>query len=473
MLPQARTKLLLLLLLAAITFIAFLHLYLLVPGVDAGLHLYGSMLITKGMDPYNGLWNNKPPLIYLIGSIGFFYKQHPFLGVRIIELIAFAINLVFIRGIVKNAALGSPLIYMLAFCGIYLVCWDRGFLTETFTIPLTLFSFYLFVNRNRYFEFIVPLLFVAATLFKQNGGAVIACLIITDIFSNYRKQGVGLKSLKHLLSFIVYACLLFFTINRSGFGETFLDQVILHDFAAMQDESLFNRFRNHLFHNSFLSIRGVSVIMGFNLFVLLMIFKELKARNSNENNPLVLSILLVYLLSYILVYFNGKSYPHYFMLLIVPATFITGYYGSKWMIGWILIFALILIGAWQNIQVMNINQYRKKNLNEGATYIRVNTKESDRIHVAGFGNQYIHVLCDRLSNTKFVMPMLDSTTYTFQYREAIRSDFQRMPPVMIVLNRKGYKTIGNTGFYAELITDQLSQYNLVMQNEQFDLYRKK
>src|SRR5215471_19581729 len=74
-------------------FICFFHVRLLAPGVDAGLHLYGSMLVSKGMSPFHHLWNNKPPLIYFIGAAGFILQSNSFLGVRFVELIFFILDL--------------------------------------------------------------------------------------------------------------------------------------------------------------------------------------------------------------------------------------------------------------------------------------------------------------------------------------------------------------------------------------------
>jgi len=82
-------------------FIVGIHLYFLIPGVDAGLHMYGALLIAKGHFPYADLWNNKPPLIYVIGTCGFILKSNPFLGVRIFEILIFFTNLLLLFRVVK------------------------------------------------------------------------------------------------------------------------------------------------------------------------------------------------------------------------------------------------------------------------------------------------------------------------------------------------------------------------------------
>src|SRR5438132_5528931 len=150
-----------------ICFIIFLHLYLLIPGVDAGMHMYGSFLITKGLLPYKYLWNNKPPLIYIIGTIGFLVRSNPFLGVRLVELSMLLANLILLYKILNRVNL-KPLIYLVTFSIIYLVCWDEGFLTETFTIPVTLTALYILLLKIKNHEFIISLLLVLSFLLKQN-----------------------------------------------------------------------------------------------------------------------------------------------------------------------------------------------------------------------------------------------------------------------------------------------------------------
>src|SRR5688500_9684146 len=139
------------LLFISLVFIVIFHLCLRMPGVDAGIQMYGGLLISKGYEPHQHLVNNKPTLIYYIGAAGFFLKSNPFLGVRLIELIVFTVNLLLINGIVKAAGLKQSVIYQLSFCAIYLVSWDEGFLPETFNIPLVLLTVYFFLRKIPWF----------------------------------------------------------------------------------------------------------------------------------------------------------------------------------------------------------------------------------------------------------------------------------------------------------------------------------
>jgi hypothetical protein len=84
-----------------LAFIAVFHVCLLMPGVDAGIRMYGGLLINKGYEPHHHLWNNKPTLTNVLAAAGFFVKPNPFLGVRIIELLLFTGNPLLVRCIEK------------------------------------------------------------------------------------------------------------------------------------------------------------------------------------------------------------------------------------------------------------------------------------------------------------------------------------------------------------------------------------
>jgi len=131
-------------LIVVIIFIVSVHFILLIPGTDAGIFMYGSKLITEGRYPYIDLWDDKPPLIYLIGTIGFLLKANPFLGIRIFDVLLFSMNLYLLNKICKLLLIVSVIDYLLSFSALYLIFWDQGFLTETYNIPLVLLALYFF-----------------------------------------------------------------------------------------------------------------------------------------------------------------------------------------------------------------------------------------------------------------------------------------------------------------------------------------
>jgi hypothetical protein len=465
-----------LLLLTTILFIVFIHLYLQMPGVDAGIHMYGAFLISKGLFPYTHLWNNKPPLIYLIGTVGFLIRSNPFLGVRIFELIIFFLNLFLLNKILSLASLKDRFIWLLSFSAIYLVCWDEGFLTETFTIPLALSALYFFLIRIRYYEFICALLLVSAFLLKQNGFLTIAGIAAADIFWDYRQRNTLRKVIRYLLALLICLLILILVLEGSGIWHDFLDQVFVYNTEFAESPTLYRALIDHIRHNSFLSVKGISAVIIFNICILLTLRKLwIRRRNGRLNllwDKMLLVSTLIYLLSYFFVYITGKTYPHYFILLIVPATLIMGHYVAETMLGKIALLILLIVGFSVNISRIDSYKTISENRRTVADFLKQNSPPNEFIHLVGFGNQYIYVMADRLSNTKFVMPLFENNGYTKSYQNILRIDFSNHPPLFIILNKNNYKKLDPGNFYTQIVMQTIARDHQVFENELFVVYKR-
>lgn len=463
-------------LLGVFLFIVFLHLYYLTPGVDAGIHMYGSFLITKGFLPYKYLWNNKPPLIYVIGAMGFLLKSNPFLGVRIIELAIFSCNLLLVKKIVRAVNLREPFLYLLTFSAIYLVSWEQGFLTETFAIPLALAALYLLIRKVKHYELICAFLLTLSFLLKQNAVAVVAGIMLVDIFSNYRQNNKTKKIIKYSISLLFFSLLLYLLLSRLGIWNDFIDQVFIYNIKYEDRSSFGTLIVNHIRRNSFLSVKGISTVLFFNICILLTLWKYGKMKRDGYvfelKDWLLVNLIIIYIASYYFVYMSGKSYPHYFMLLIVPATFIMGHYAAETKIGKITLGILLIVGFISNISA--IPQYKKiyENRKTVVYFLKNNTPADEFIHIAGFGNQYIYVMADRLSHTKFILPLFENNGYTTRYKSILVNDFEKHPPLFIILNKNNYKQLDPNNFYTEIVMKTLQRYRLVYENELYIVYKR-
>ncbi len=459
-----------------ISFIVFLHIYLLIPGVDAGLHMYGSFLVSKGIMPYAHFWNNKPLLIYWIGAIGFISKTDAFLHVRLMELILFGLNLFLIYRVVKFCFIKQPLIYLLTFSALYLVCWDGGFLTETFTIPIILLSVYLLIRKAKYFEFIHAFFIVLCFLLKQNAVIVPLGIMLADVLSNYRLADKKRKLIRYGIGLSVCLLVTLLFLYSKGILGDYIDQVFIYNLKYGSAVSLTTLLKDHFFHNSFLSVKGISFIMILNVSILFTLWKYWK-RTKQEfyfglKEVLLLNSCIIYLAAYWFVYISGKTYPHYFMLLIVPATFILGHYVRVTLAGKIALLALLVPAVMVNIDPVFRESELSANTKQIADHIRDRSSADDRILVAGFGNQYIHVLSGRMSSTKFLMPLFENEGYSAAYKKTISNDLADRPPLFIVKNKNNYKQTDLSNFYTGLIETCLKRYQKVLENDQFILYKR-
>lgn len=453
---------------ASVVFIIIFHLCLLMPGLDAGIQLYGGMLINKGYEPHGHLVNNKPTLIYLISAAGFFYKSNPFLGLRIIELLLFVIDLLLLRGIAKQAGLKNPVFYLLSFCAIYLVSWDEGALPEVFTIPLALLTGYLFLKRVRYFEMLASLLLLVSFLLKQNAFGVIGGVIFIDIFSQYRAHFLVRKMFRYVLSLLAFSFAWYGIMKASGAWNEFWYQAIVYNILYADRLPLFTALVNHILHNSFLSVRGVSLVMLFNIYVLISVYQFFKRYRQEISfsfqERFMLCALLVYIPAYLLAYVSGKSHPHYFLLLIVPASFLLAIY----LPGKIVVMLLLAYGVYTNLGAISYNRLVYKSAREVAGFLKKNTSPEERVHIAGAGSQYIYVMAGRLSHTRFIVPLFEDDGYRRKDKVQLDRDFADNLPKLIAV-RQGALQAGENYYWVKMRA-ALQKYTSAWENDRFTIY---
>jgi hypothetical protein len=465
------------LLIVAILSLVFFHLWYRMPGYDAGLHLYGSMLLTEGRIPYHHFWNNKPPLIYVIGLAGYWYPRDPFFGIRFFELLVLALDMLLIYRICKLVDLRQPFVYIFCFIVIYLLCWDRGFLTETFHIPLMLLAVYGWLKNTRYYEFYAAAFVFFSFMLKQNAGIITGLIVLADLATHHRPGKRSKKIARYALAMLVYTGLLAALLLVGGIFNEFVDQVFIYNSKYAERSSLLQLVKDHLFHNSFLSVKGVSLLLPFDLFVLIKFIQYLRQYRRKEpfsKSELLLACLsATYLLSYYFVYVSGKSYAHYFMLLIVPATMLLGYAIQKTLAGKLMILFLFGLAIWLNSRDMTNSSKRFNETKEAAAYIRTHTGKHALIHLRGNANHYLYVLADRFSNSSFIMPLTENNGYTDAYKSKIGLDWTVKPPVLLILNKMSNRPPDTANYYYRVFAQEQKDYRPVFSNELFEIYSMK
>jgi len=167
-------------------------------------------------------------------------------------------------------------------------------------------------------------------LLKQNAMFIVAAVILIDIFSNYRQARRSQKLISYFLAFLIYISLNIVFLKKFGLWNDFIDEVFIYNSEYVNHPSFYTVIVNHLTRNNFLSIKGVSFLMVFNICMLIILWKYWKHYRISQSFSLKEKILfgssLAYLGTYIFVYISGRTDAPYFMLLIVPATFVAGHY---------------------------------------------------------------------------------------------------------------------------------------------------
>lgn len=445
-------------------FVVFIHLALPAPGVDAGLHLYGSYLLTKGLLPYTHLWNNKPFLIYVIGLAGFAVRDNPFLGERVLELGVLILDCWLLFDAARALSLRRPLWYVMLFLVLYLLCWDQGFLTETFVLPLTLWYARAYVRNSRHRVWIGAAALLLASLLKQNGAVVIAGIVVLDVWD------APLRLARYAGIIVAGLGLTWLLLHTLGLERDFIDQVFLYNSEHAQRPGPWRWIRVQLRENSFLSYRGLSLQLLLDAWMLVLIVRRLRG---GAVSKLLAACAAIYLLAYPLVYLSGKTYAHYFILLLIPVTVVLGDLVERYIAGRLALLGMLAWAIFGAVGAIPGNRAVYRDMRVVAQQIRATTAPTQTIDLAGFGNQYVYVLSDRLCNTRFLLPLLENTGYSATYRYILDTDFTRHPPAVILLNKNNYRGLDPGNYYTQLINARLPGYQWLMENESFMVFSAK
>lgn len=184
------------------------------------------------------------------------------------------------------------------------------------------------------------------------------------------------------------------------------------------------------------------------------------------------SAILIYIPAYFLTYISGLSHPHYFMLLIVPATFILGRYVTASLIGKAALLLLLAFGMYRNAQGIKFNRQLYQSREEVAAYLKEHTSPGETIHLFGLRDQYVYVMADRLCNTRFIIPIFENHGYREVDRQEIMQDFKEHPPKYIVTTNVQLKPRYLENFYFKTVLQTLKSYHVVAYKGQYIIYER-
>ncbi len=412
---------------------------MLIPGPDAGIFMYGGMLINKGYLPYRDLWDNKPPLVYYIASVGYLYKQQPFLLIRIIEIGCLLLNLLLIKKIVRLRYAQSAVYYQLLFILLYLLFWDRGFLTETFTIPINLFAVYLFYTKHKIRQPALVLCWWLLFLLKPNAVVLASIIILADIL---RDKKITASAISYILQFSIAAIAVYTWLSHTGMFNGFIQQVFTENINHTQNRSLAFFLSHHFSQPKYVA-----------LWLLIV-----TALATSYRDKELRTISICFLLTYVAAFINGKNHGHYVLLAIVPAAAIGGYAltKSKWVI--IATLGLLIVAVHQNI--LSLRRYEKAIVRKTKLieFVKAQTTINQRIYFAGKDNAYLYVLTNRLSSTRFLIPLAETYKPESDFGHMLEKELIRNKPFLLMIPKD---SLYSHHHYAQTINSMLSAYDSV------------
>lgn len=423
---------------------------MLIPGPDAGIFMYGGMLINKGYLPYRDLWDNKPPLIYYIASVGYLYKQQPFLLIRIIEIGCLLLNLLLIRKIVRLRYAQSVVYYQLLFILLYLLFWDRGFLTETFTIPINLFAAYLFYTNHKIRQPALVLCWWLLFLLKPNAVVLASIIILADILLSKKTT---LSAVSYILQFSIAAIAAYTWLSYTGMFDGFIQQVFTENINHTQNRSFIFFLSHHFTQSKYIALWLLIVT------ACILAYRDKELRVS----------LICFLLAYVAAFINGKNHGHYVLLAIVPATAIGGYALTK--SKWVMVATLGIFLAAADQNTLSLRRYEKAQVQKIKLieFVKAETVINQRIYFAGKDNAYLYVLTDRLSSTRFLLPFAETYKTDNPFGQMLEKELISYKPFLLMIPKD---SLYSQHHYATVINSILPSYDSINNIGEIIIYKQ-
>ncbi len=403
---------------------------------DEGIYLALGQAMQRGAVLYRDIWDNKPPLLYLIYAI-----VPTLLWAKVTATVCVLGTVVFVQKISKNyfAALIAGVLLSLPLL--------EGTIANAelyFTLPITIAA-YLFL-KDKINALVIGCLFTAAFLLKVPAvfdflGLFLAYLIIKKDLKPFFKIAA-------IFAVIMIPIFLYFYLNN-GLGD-FITAVFKQNSSYVAiDSGPFSKLSNPLFVKAFILVTAL----------LFLTFLYIKKRIPKE--LLVLTCWFGFSLYGALL--SNRPYMHYLLQLVPPAVILFFYLFAniRKYILFVAAFALIIFAlirmftgafaldslayyrnwfdyiserkTWD--EYVNGFDPRTSNSYSIAQYIIHNTNPTDPIFIWGDAS-FVYVLSNRPAATKFIQAHHLTTIPPKNY-DLIIQRLEKYQPKFIIISRPG------------------------------------
>jgi len=429
-----------------------LHFTLLIPGPDAGIFMYGGKLISIGKLPYIDLWDNKPPIVYYIASVGYLYKNNPFLAVRIIEILCYLVDLYLIRSITQITDRGKPDKYLLIFSACYLLFWEGGFLTEVFVLPLCLAICYLYFSNHKIFLQAGALIWWGVFLLKPNAVVVPTILLASYFFSKDHK----IKNLLcFLFPFFATAIAAYIWLLYTGMLTGFIENVFMYNIQYAKRGSITNTIIKQFSTPSYFVYLFTFIISAYYYY-------------KNNRTKEAKHVIATFILCYVAAFINGKNHEHYALLTILPATYIISYCTDRFVIPLVLSAALIITALHSGSVLFNKYNRSLTAKTTLANEIKKRTKPTETIYYAGKHGAYLYILSNRFSSSKLITPFSEVHAANSRYGKMIIKELSEKHATLLLIPKE---SINSRSIYYSTIKAQLYNYQPIDTIENIVIYQ--
>lgn len=404
---------------------------------DEGIYLALGQAMQKGFVLYRDIWDNKPPLLYLL------YALHPTLLFAKVTATLFVLATVVVCFKLSKSHLAA------LFVGILLsIPLLEGTIANAelyFTLPIALGALLVIKQKS---PILIGLLASAAFLFKVPAIFDFAGLFLALVIVQKNLRQSFQFFLPVVVAFILplIAVVAYFYFNH-GLSDFLIASFAQNASYVAVDTGPLSKLSNPLFIKAFLlAITTALLYLGY-----------LKNKITKE----LLFFTLWFAFSLYGALLSGRPYMHYLLQIVPPAVLLFFFllrnirsYSYVLIAYFLMIFALIRMfsGAfaldtryyyqhwfeyiserisWEDY----INGFDSRTLNSYAVagYIKENTKPTDPVFVWGDA-AFVYVLSDRLPATKFIQAHHLTTINPKNY-DYIISRLQTLKPKFILISR--------------------------------------
>lgn len=305
-------------------------------GRDSGVFLYSGWRVLQGDVPYHDFWDHKWPLIFYIDAAGLFLGRGSVWGVFILEVVAVSCAVALCFLVVRHdwgtVAATTATVAML--CGLGLVV-EYGNLTEEYSLPFTMLTFYVFVRalapqalaapptHPHIMFYLVGCVGTMPVLLKPNlGGALAAIGVFLGwglLFGPHRRAyAFYLASVLTGVMTMITAVTAYFW--HEGALDSFVDAAIefnlFHASASMLDRAK-------------AAVNGL-VVLSPSMLPQMAIAGWIITAFANhrlvqyQRSPLAQVAFIAFPLEIVLASTSGYAWPHYFMALLPTAAILSG-----------------------------------------------------------------------------------------------------------------------------------------------------
>ncbi|WP_447983291.1 glycosyltransferase family 39 protein [Nitrospira sp. Nam74] len=420
--------------------------------MDAAVFAVAGDLLRQGGAPYLSYWDHKPPFIHLLNAVGIAMTNGRLWGIWVLSFAALLAAL-FLCYFTLRSAFGVPaaIVGTTFFVGGLPAVWAPD-VTEEYALPLQWAAVFVLARwresheKDFHYGSLLGILAALGFLLRPNLiGTMIAVLGVVILLLLIERHFVGLRNfiLGVVTAFIGMALIVLLYLSIEGALFDFWDQVFHYNFIyAASNWKLRVRVA---YYGLFAATVYVPLLLPLaGLFLALYRFKEAVTNIPSEGFVILALIWLP--LELFLDSLAGREYGHYFMTLLPPLSFLTGYLARELFPTNTSIAippavipiaaALMVIPVLSTIVTIKENGIRPKRLDlltPVIKYIHEHTSQTDTIFVWGQAPD-LYFLSDRRPATRFIYPFpLLTSGYTDEaVVQQLMDDFSKSPPELII-----------------------------------------